>query len=270
MELIDTHAHLDMLTAPLGEVLARAARAGVTDIVAVGESIAGSAASIELAEAHDGTDGLPAVWATVGVHPHEARHYDAAADAQLRRLAGQPRVIAIGETGLDFHHDHSPREAQAAAFAAQARIASETGLPLVVHDREAHREVYEALAPLLGEGPPRGLGAAVIHCFSGDAAWARRFAEAGCHIAVGGAVTFKRANDLREAVAAVPADCLLLETDCPYLSPEPFRGKENEPARLDLIVEAVAAAHGAGATEVAALTSRNARRFFGLTTDGAP
>lgn len=275
MRLVDTHAHLTMLSSPPRAVLERARDVGVSDIVCVGDSTESSAAAIDLAELHDGSDGLPAVWATVGVHPHHASRYDGQADRRIREMAAHPRVVAVGETGMDLHYEHSPRDEQLQAFMAQARIACDTGLPLVVHAREAEDEVHGVLAGFLtgegGDGPR--LGAAVVHCFTGDEEWARRFVEIGCHIGVGGIVTFKKADALRRAVAEVPDERLLLETDCPYLSPEPYRDRENEPSHLPLIAEALGRAEGprdAEAARIAAITSRNARRVFGFTGPDTP
>lgn len=270
MALIDTHAHLDMLAAPISEVLKRAAEVGVTDIVTVGASLASSAAGIALAEEHDGLAGPPAVWATVGIHPHEARHYDAQVGRLLREMAAHPRVVAVGETGLDLHYAHSPLGMQAHAFREHARIACEARLPLIVHDREAHEEVFDALTRYIGPASvptcrPTGV---LIHCFSGDEEWARRFSDLGCYIAVGGALTFKKADALRRAVRAVPEDRLLLETDCPYLSPEPYRGRENEPARVAIVADAVARAKGLDTACVERMTCENARDLLSLAGRG--
>lgn len=287
--LVDTHAHLDMLTPPVEDVLERAAAAGVGAVITVGESVSSSVAAVELAERFDGTGGPPAVWATVGVHPHNAKDYDHGAAALLRELAEHPRVVAIGETGLDFHYDHSPREAQHEAFAAQLAVAREVGLPVVIHDREAHEETLAAVenhiadlerrarsaAPATGRGPAHaaehGAGhdsqarpGVVLHCFSGDAAWASRFLALGAHLAFGGVLTFPKADAARMALAVVPLDRLLTETDCPYLSPEPFRGRENEPARVALVAEAIAAQRGLGSDAVAEAVARNARAVFGV------
>lgn len=257
--LVDTHAHLDMLSSPAADVLARARDAGVGAIITIGESLESSASAVVLAELFDGSDGLPAVWASVGVHPHNAAGYDAAAESRLGELAAHPRVVAIGEAGLDFHYDHCPRDDQRRAFAAQLDLAAAVGLPIIVHDREAHEEVFEALARAIGRTAPR---AVVMHCFSGDRCWAERFLDLGCYLAIGGVLTFSRADDTRAAITATPLERLLLETDCPYLAPEPFRGDENEPARLPLIAEAAAAAHSVSLETVATATGRNAAAVF--------
>jgi TatD DNase family protein len=254
-----------MLSSPAEDVLARAAEAGIVAVVTIGESLASSAAGVELAEQHDGSDGLPGVWATVGVHPHNAKDYDGDAEDELRQMAAHPRVVAIGETGLDFHYDHSPRADQLRAFRAQLALAAGLDKPVVIHDREAHEEVAdivsERLGPAAWDQAPRG---AVIHCFSGDAELAARFVELGCYVAVGGVVTFDKADSLRRVAAALPLDRLLLETDAPFLSPAPHRGKENEPERVAVIARAVSEVRTEGLHHIAAATTKNARAFFGI------
>jgi len=254
-----------MLSSPAEEVLARAAEAGVVAVVTIGESLASSAAGIELAEQHDGSDGLPGVWATVGIHPHNAKDYDGDAEDVLREMAAHARVVAIGETGLDFHYDHSPRADQMRAFRAQLALAAELGKPVVVHDRQAHEEVLDIVSERLGptawdEAPP----GAVIHCFSGDAELAQRFVDLGCHVAIGGVVTFEKGDALRRVAAALPLDRLLLETDAPFLSPVPHRGKENEPERVAVVARAVSEMRTEGLHHIAEATTKNARGFFGI------
>lgn len=268
--LIDTHAHLDMLEAPLGEVMARAREAGVGGIVTVGESLASSRLAAELAGRYDGSDGTPEVWAAVGVHPHEARHFDSAASDELRRLAAEPRVVAIGEIGLDFHYDLSPRDAQREAFAAQLALAGELGLPVIVHSREAADEIFAAVEGFIVGSAAAQAGRAeparkvLIHCFTGDRDEAVRLTDIGCRIAVGGVITFRSADRLREAVLAVPRDRLMLETDSPYLAPVPRRGERNEPANVALVAEALAELRGTDSAAAASETTRAATEFFGI------
>lgn len=254
-----------MLSSPAAEALARAGEAGVVAVVTIGESLASSAAGVELSEQYDGSDGLPAVWATVAVHPHNAKDYDGDAEDVLREMAAHPRVVAIGEMGLDFHYDHSPRADQRRAFKAQLALAAELGKPVVVHDREAHEEVLDIVSEHMGptawaQAPP----GAVIHCFSGDADLAQRFVDLGCHLAVGGVVTFDKGDTLRRVAAAVPLDRLLLETDAPFLSPVPYRGQENEPERVAIIARAVSEVRTEGLHHIAEATTKNARAFFGI------
>ncbi|MHB1134116.1 MAG: TatD family hydrolase [Chloroflexota bacterium] len=261
--LVDSHAHLDdeAFAADRADVLARARAAGVTRIVSVGADLASSRANVALAAS------TPGVWASVGVHPHEAAGLneaaglDEAALAELRSLAAQPRVVAIGEIGLDFYRDLSPRPAQQAAFRAQLALARELGLPAIVHDREAHDEVLAVLREWAGAYPAaRG----VLHCFSGDEALARAAIELGFYISLAGPVTYANARRLQSLAAILPLERLLVETDCPYLTPVPRRGQRNEPALVALVAEKVAALRGLAPADLAAATTANARRLFGL------
>ena len=229
-------------------VVAAARAAGVERLITVGTDAERSRAGIAVAQANDG------VWATVGLHPHDAVQ---GVDS-IVPLLGEPKVVAVGEAGLDYHYDHSPRPAQREAFAAQIQLAHERDLALVIHTREAWDDTFEILT---GEGiPPR----TVFHCFSGGAAEARRCLDLGAHLSFSGLVTFKTAGDVREAVALCPLDRLLVETDAPYLTPVPHRGKRNEPALLPLVGAGVAAARGAAVEEIEAATSANAESVYRL------
>jgi TatD DNase family protein len=256
--LIDSHAHLDFpeLAGDLDGVVARARAQGVARVVVVGlwrkEGDFGNA--LELATARPGDFS-----ATIGIHPHECA---AVGEADWRRsaeLAADARVVAVGETGLDFHYDHSPREAQEACFRRSIRMAHQAGKPLVIHVREAEEATLRILRE---EGLPAAGG--VIHCFTGDAAAARAWLALGLHVSVAGIVTFKTAEAIREAVRLVPDDRLLVETDAPYLAPIPFRGKRNEPAHVRLVAEKVAEVRGQPLERVAEFTTENARRLFRL------
>jgi TatD DNase family protein len=255
--LIDSHAHLDdaAFDADREQVLARARQGGVEIIVNVGADLESSRRSVALAEAHS------FIYAAVGVHPHDALTLDAASLATLRDWARSPRVVAIGEIGLDYYRDLSPRDAQRAAFEQQLDLAEELGLPVVVHDRDAHGDVA---ATIEGRGPGRLRG--VLHCFSGDADLAARVVEWGWYIGVDGPVTFQKARHLPDVVRRVPLSRLLLETDCPYLTPHPYRGRRNEPAYLVWVAEAVAKLKGVSLAELERVTSQNARDLFGLDT----
>ena len=257
--LVDSHCHVAEaeFDADRDAVLARAAANGVSTIVCVGATgpVDANRAALALA----GRTAPVAVVATVGIHPHHASTADESALALLERLARSPGVVAVGETGLDFHYDFSPRAAQRGAFARTIALARTLGLPLVVHVREAHAEAAELLST---EGAS-ALGG-VIHCFTGDRDDARRYLDLGFHVSVAGIVTFRNAEPLREAVRWIPRDRLLVETDAPYLAPVPHRGRRNEPAHVRLVAEAVAAVRGEPFEDLAAATTANAGRLFRL------
>jgi len=199
----------------------------------------------------------PEVRIIAGWHPHNAKEGDEAMFARLRELAADPRVGAFGELGLDFHYDHSPRDVQRAWFRRQLELAHEVGLPVEIHLREAHDEGLALLAEV--GAPPAGC---VIHCFTEGPELAERFLDLGCHISFAGPVTFKKAEALREAARIVPLERLLVETDCPFLAPDPYRGRRNEPAFAVLNAVAVAAAKGIEPAEVATAALANARTLF--------
>jgi len=257
--LVDSHCHVaePEFDADRADVLQRAAANGVSTLVCVGAT--GPAQTNARALALVGRQGPVEIVATVGVHPHHASTADDAAFALLERLARAPGVVAIGETGLDFHYNFSPPAAQRAAFARTVALARAVGLPLVVHVREAHVEAAE----LLGAEGAAAVGG-VIHCFTGGRDDARRYLDLGFHISVAGVVTFKNADALRAAVRAVPRDRLLVETDAPYLAPVPHRGRRNEPAHVRVVAEAVAAVRGEPFAAVAEATTANACRLFRL------
>jgi TatD DNase family protein len=269
----DTHAHLDMLDDPAG-ALARAAVAGVGFIATVAdvtedaertfEQLASweEAASRELATLPGPPPPLPVVRIIVGCHPHNASALDADAEERLRELACDPRVCAIGEAGLDFHYDHSPRDEQRRAFRASLAVARDVGLPVVVHLREAHEEGAAILAE---EGVP-GAGC-IIHCFTEDAPLALRFVEMGCHVSFAGPTTFKKGGSMREAASVLPLDRILVETDCPFLAPEPYRGRRNEPAWVTLTAAVVADSRSEEPAQVAEALYGNARALLGERTE---
>ena len=253
MFLTDTHAHLDFpqFDGDREEVIARALAAGVGSIINVGADLASSRRAVALAEAH------PQIYAAVGVHPHDAKTLTDEVLKELRELAQHPKVIAIGEIGLDFYRDLSPRDEQQRAFERQLALASELGKPVIIHDRQAHAEVLAILRRWPGL---RG----VLHCFSGDLDMAHEAIEMGFYISVGGPVTFKNARRLPEIVRQLPLERLLVETDCPYLAPHPYRGKRNEPAYVRLVAQKVAELKGVPLERVARVTTANARQLFGL------
>ncbi|WP_373047986.1 TatD family hydrolase [Vulgatibacter sp.] len=256
MELIDAHAHLDasQYEADRNEVIARARAAGITKMIAVGQWHAPG----DFGGAHALAARYPDLFhATVGIHPHEVAKVPAADWEKLEELAALPETMAVGETGLDYHYDYSPREEQRRWFRHQLDLAKRLGKPVVVHTREADDDTVM----ILREASPE---AGVIHCFTGGPERARAYLDLGLHISVAGVLTFKNADDLREAVRIVPLDRLLIETDCPYLAPIPFRGKRNEPAYVRHVAEKVAEVKGLSVEEVAAATAENTRRFFRL------
>lgn len=255
MALIDTHVHLndEAFGADLGEAVARAEAAGVRRMVVAGFDLPSSVAATVIA------DRFRDVWATVGISPHEAKTWSPAAAAELRRLAGHPKVVGIGEIGLDYHYDFSPRAVQHEAFAAQVELAVSAGLPIVVHNREAHADT---LAILKAGGAGRVGG--VMHCFSGSLETARAAWAMGFRLSFAGPLTFKNAARPREIAGAVPAEALLTETDAPYLTPHPHRGRRNEPAFVALVAAALAEARGLPLAELAATVWENAERVFGF------
>jgi len=225
----------------------------VRRMVTIGTDVATSRAAAALAARE------PDVWAAVGIHPHEAADADEAALTEIERLASAPRVVAIGETGLDFFRDRSPREAQTRAFTAQVALARRLGKPVLVHCRDAHAET---LALLAADGPLERGG--IMHCFSGDVALARRCIELGLLVSLAGPVTYPKPGALPDVARAIPADRLVVETDCPFLPPQPYRGKRNEPAYLAITAARVAELRGEPLADLAGRMSENARALFRL------
>lgn len=255
MELIDSHAHLDFphFNADREEVLKRAREAGVTAIINVGTSQSSSRRSVELA----GED--PSLWAAVGIHPHYADSFPSSRIGQLASLAEQPRVVAIGETGLDYYRNLSSPASQAQLFRAHLQLARDLNKPLVIHTREAYPET---LTILREEQLPEKRG--VMHCFSAGREWARSFLELGFYLSIAGPVTYPRSHALRELLKEIPLERLLLETDAPYLSPQAYRGRRNEPAYIRSTYQRVALAMGIEPDLLARQVFANSRRLFGL------
>src|SRR5512145_530990 len=233
--LIDTHAHLEMreFNDDRDEVIKRALAAGVKYIVTIGTTVESSRDAVLLAEKHD------CVYAAVGIHPHEAKDILHPAYEVVRRFAGHPKVVAYGEIGLDYYYEHTQRTVQQRKFRDMLREARELELPVIVHDRDAHEDTLRILTE---EWDPK-LGG-VMHCFSGDIEFAKRVMELGFHISIAGPVTFPKAQALRDIVKQVPIEQMLVETDAPYLTPHPFRGKRNEPAYVKFTAEEVAKVKG--------------------------
>jgi TatD DNase family protein len=253
--LIDSHAHIQgtEFAGDLQDVIGRAHAAGVERIVVVGG--AGELSSNEAAVAIARSS--PSLFATVGMHPHDAKDVSEEDLKRLKELAADPKVVAFGETGLDFYYDHSPRDLQVKFFARFIHLARETHLPLVVHDRDAHSEIAELLRSE-GGGELHG----VIHCFTGDYEAAKTFLDLGFYLSFSGIITFKNAEPLREVARRLPLDRMLVETDSPYLAPVPHRGKRNEPAFVLQVAETLAAVKGIPIEELAEATSDNTRSLF--------
>lgn len=271
MALIETHAHLDSprFEGERDEVVRRARMAGVTQIVTIGTDVASSQSAVELADRHEG------VWASVGVHPHAAESVGPTSLAELARLAREPGVVAVGEIGLDYYRNYAPRAAQRAGFEAQLDLACEACLPVVVHirDRAERHEAYDDALHALAKWAPSWEKACagppgVLHCYSGDLATAERALALGFYVGVDGPITYPNAAALRDTIGRLPLDRLLLETDCPYLTPQAHRGRRNEPAYLTHIAQSLAQLFGVSVGEVAHTTTANARRVFRLAVAG--
>ncbi|HJV34582.1 TatD family hydrolase [Geomonas sp.] len=254
MELIDSHAHVygEEYAADFPQVLERAREAGVTTMVAVGADLESSRQALELAEAH------PHIYCTVGIHPHDAEGATEESYQAIREMAlSSSKVVAIGEIGLDFYRDRSPRPAQEEVFRRFIRLARELSLPLVIHDRDAH----DRIMAILREEKAQEVGG-VLHCFSGDLAMAQECIEMGFVISIPGTVTYPSNEALRDVVRGVKVEHLLVETDCPYLTPVPHRGKRNEPAFVRLTAERVAELKGLSLEDIGRITSLNTRTIF--------
>ncbi len=253
MEFFDSHLHLDdqAFDADRDAVIARAREARVVEMVTAGTGVASSRAAVALAESHQG------VYAAIAIHPQDAALATPEAMAELRAMADHPRVVAIGETGLDFVREHSPRDVQGNVFRAHLRLAAERQLPVVIHCREAYAEVLDILKE-------EGATGVIMHAFSGSMEIAQRCVGAGYTISLGGPVTYSNARRAVDITRWVPPQLLLLETDAPVLTPEPYRGRRNEPAYLPRIAGRIAEIRGATVEEIAATTTRNARRLYGL------
>ena len=254
MHLIDSHAHLDgpKFAADLDAVLERAQAAGVDTVITIGVDLATSCAAADLARRY------PGVFASAGVHPHDAGRFDDADWPALAALWAEPRVRAVGETGLDYFYDFSPRERQQALSRRHLEAAGEVGRPVVIHIRDAYDD---ALALVADVGVPAG---GVVHCFTAGPAECERALALGLHISIPGIVTFKNGESIRAAIPLVPDDRLLVETDSPYLAPIPHRGQRNEPAFVAHTAARVAEVRGVSVEALTATTRANTIRLFGL------
>lgn len=251
--MIDSHAHLNDPTFAddLGDVIARAKSQGVDSIINVGYDLISSDLAMRLAEEFSG------LWAVVGLHPHDAKQWTEELRGAFENLAKHPKVVAIGEIGLDYHYDHSPRDVQRRVFREQLALGQELGMPVVIHSREATQDTLEILEEY--PGVP-----CLLHCYSGSLETARVYEKMGHFFSFGGPITFRNAHKLRSVVEGIPLERILLETDCPYLTPHPHRGKRNEPAYLPLVAEELAKIHGRSVEDVVRQTVENTREFFRL------
>jgi TatD DNase family protein len=253
--VIDTHCHLHDPTfdGDRDDVVARARGAGISSMLTVGEDVADSRKAINVAQRYG-------IAAAIGIHPHEAKNAPADVAGELRKLLADPRVVAIGETGLDYYYDHSPRDRQAEVLRAQLRLARDAGLPVVFH----HRDAFDDFCAILRDEWAAGMRG-VVHCFTGTSGEARTFVdEFGLFLGVGGVLTFPNARGLREAVAAVGASRLVLETDSPYLAPVPMRGKRNEPSFVSHTAAKLSEVLATPLPELVATTDANAVILFGI------
>jgi TatD DNase family protein len=250
-DLCDSHCHLFLAQDAAGQI-ERARRVGVTRFLVPGTTLADSEAAVALSSAHEG------VFAAVGVHPHEARDFEPGRDGEtLERLAASPRVVAIGEVGLDFHYEHSPRQQQIAVLEWMLDLAARRGLPAILHNRESGAEILSILARR-----PRRDRPGVFHSFAESAEFGRKVLDLGYRVSFSGMITFRAAENIREAAAGLPLDAMLVETDSPFLAPAPHRGKRCEPAFLVETASRLAEVKGRSLAEVAAATTANFRALF--------
>ncbi len=255
MELVDTHAHLDFprFDKDRKEVIKRAFDGGIKTIVNIGTDMTSSRNSVELSRRYED------IYAVIGIHPHNADSFNLNVSKKLKKLADNEKVVAIGEIGLDFHYDNSPRQKQKQAFRAQLRLAKSLNLPIVIHTRDADEETIK----ILKEEKADEIGG-IMHCFASGKKMAKEVLNLGFHLAFGGLITFKNLSDLREVVSEVPLEKLLLETDSPYLTPDPYRGKRNEPLYVKYVAEKVAEIKDISVEEVAKKTTFNAKKVYNI------
>lgn len=247
--MIDSHCHLEMFESDIDEVVKRAHDAGVTTIITIGSDPETIDKTVSIAEKY------PMVYATVGVHPHEAKKFSEDIYKKVFELTRHPKVIGVGEIGLDYHYEHSPKEIQREVFRRQLDLAKEIDLPAVIHSREA----FEDTLKIVRES---AIKRAVFHCFSGNLFQAKKIIELGFFVSISGVVTFKNAKKIKEVAEFIPDNYLMIETDAPYLSPEPMRGKKNEPAYLVYIAEALSLLRGVTVEDIDRITTLNVKRLF--------
>lgn len=255
MSWIDSHAHLNdpAFENDLERTIDKALEAGIEAILVPGFDLSSSVKAVELARRY------PMLWAAVGVHPHDAKTWDRSTITQLEQILVEPKVVAVGEIGLDYHYNYSSKEDQLRAFIEQINIAEQYNKPIVIHNREAHQDTLETLSRE-GVGERGG----VMHCFSGSKEMAGEFLNLGLYISFAGPLTFANAVKLRDAATAIPLEKLLVETDSPYLAPHPLRGQRNEPANVKLVGEKLAEVLKLPFEKVMSQTSTNVKTLFGL------
>ncbi|MBW2472066.1 MAG: TatD family hydrolase [Deltaproteobacteria bacterium] len=255
INVIDTHCHLDMIssTADLDKTVTQAAASGVTPIITVGIDLQSSQKAIQLAGQYD------AVYATVGIHPHNVQSLDEGIYAELEKLCRAPKVVAYGEIGLDYVKQYAPKDVQLEHYERQLDLARNTGLPLVIHDREAHDDILHIL---MQKGPISAGG--VMHCFSGNWQYAQKVLDLGFFISIPGVVTFNKAFDMQEVAQKVPLERLLLENDAPFLTPEPLRGKKNFPEYVLYTAQKIATLRGLSLEKLARITTENGLQLFNI------
>lgn len=253
--LIDSHVHLDdkRFNRDRDSIIKGLKDDGIEMVINIGADLQTSIASVSLAEKYDN------VYAVVGVHPHSAKEVDNSTIEILKSFASREKVLAIGEIGLDYHYDNSPRDVQRKWFIEQLKLAKEVDLPVVIHTREAAQETFEILKEAQ-DGTLRG----VLHCYSGSVEMALEYIKLGFYISIAGPVTFNNSRVLKEVVKAIPLDKLLVETDCPYLTPEPNRGKRNEPTYVKYVAGEIADIKGISFEELAKATNKNTKELFGI------
>lgn len=255
MQLIDSHCHLNLsdFNENVKAVVERAQAAGVKKMVVVGTDLADSIKALELAHQYS------SIFAAIGIHPHNTESVTETDYGRLQALAGSAKIAAYGEIGLDYYRNHSPKSVQRREFARQLNLAGELKLPVIIHDREAHQDVYDIICSEKGYS-----FGGVIHCFSADFTWAKRFVDLGFVISIPGTVTFPRSHIQQEVARKISLDDLLIETDAPFLTPVPYRGKRNEPAHVKYVAQEIARLRNLEPKEVASATSRNCERVFNL------
>lgn len=255
--MIDSHVHLDdnRFKKDQDRVIKNFEADGVDLVVNIGADLVTSKSSVFLAENNE------RIYATVGVHPHDAKTYDQEVEDQLRMLSKREKVVAIGEIGLDYHYDNSPRDVQQDVFRKQLSLAQEVNLPVVIHSREADKDTMDILKEAKEDNPKL---VCLIHCFSSSVEIMEEYVKMGFSISLGGATTFKNAKMPKRVAVEVPIEHLLLETDAPYMTPEPYRGKRNEPKYVRLVAENIAELRGMDVEEVIRITDENTKKFYGI------
>ncbi|PAB58070.1 TatD family hydrolase [Anaeromicrobium sediminis] len=253
--LFDSHAHLNdsRFDKDRDQIIKRAKEEGVKYILNPGADFASSVASINLAEKYD------MIYAAVGVHPHDAKDMDETTITLLKGLSKKKKVVAIGEIGLDYHYDFSPRDVQKKWFIEQIRLAKEVNLPIIIHDREANQDVMDIL-----KAENAFETGVLLHCYSGSVELAKQYVKLGAYISIAGPVTFKNARKTVEVVEQIPLEYLMIETDSPYLTPMPYRGKRNESSYVQYVADKIAQIKGISYEQVAEQTCENAKKFFGI------